>query len=224
MLADVVRRVWVPLRRPHQARLDQLESGEERPDLGPAAQRQRGRRLPGQLGELLSFVPCAMTRWLPGASRAPIRARIPAGSSVSGMACRMATSSSATGWAKSSMAVTSGWSTIASGRRRSSCTTVARSLPASSWRLCMTATGSMSTYTTRASGATFWATSCTLPRVGMPEPMSRNWRMPAPARCRAARCRKARLRWAWIARSGINARPCRISSRSAAKLWQPPSR
>src|SRR6266508_3965286 len=47
----------------------------------------------------------------------------------------------------------------------------------------------MSTYTTRASGAAFCATSCTLPRVGMPEPMSRNCLIPAAMRNRTARRR-----------------------------------
>ena len=39
--------------------------------------------------------------------------------------------------------------------------------------------GSLSTYTTRVSGATAWATSWTLGLVGMPVPMSRNCRTPA---------------------------------------------
>jgi hypothetical protein len=39
--------------------------------------------------------------------------------------------------------------------------------------------GSLSTYTTRASRAASWATSWTLGLVGMPVPMSRNWRIPA---------------------------------------------
>lgn len=32
-----------------------------------------------------------------------------------------------------------------------------------------------------------WAISCTLPTVGMPDPMSRNWVMPAPIRKRTQR-------------------------------------
>jgi hypothetical protein len=39
--------------------------------------------------------------------------------------------------------------------------------------------GSLSTYSTRDSGAISWATSWTFPAVGMPVPTSRNCRTPA---------------------------------------------
>ena len=54
--------------------------------------------------------------------------------------------------------------------------------PSSAWP-CEQTTGSLSTYTTRASGAIACAISCTQFCVGRPTPRSRNWRMPAsPAR------------------------------------------
>jgi hypothetical protein len=52
-------------------------------------------------------------------------------------------------------------------------------VPAISARAWASTIGSLSTYSTRDSGAVSWATSWTLPAVGMPVPMSRNWRMPA---------------------------------------------
>ena len=53
--------------------------------------------------------------------------------------------------------------------------------------------GSLSTYTTRVSGAIAWATSCVQSGAGMPGPMSMNWRMPASVMKRTARRRKARF-------------------------------
>src|SRR5580658_363045 len=64
--------------------------------------------------------------------------------------------------------------------------------------------GSLSTYTTCASGVIAWATWCTLPLVGRPVPRSRNCRIPASAaRYRTARPRNARLARAASATPGV---------------------
>ena len=82
----------------------------------------------------------------------------------------------------------------ASGSRRSAWITAVSALSSRISLLCATAISSTSAYTTREPGAACWATSCTFRPVGMPEPMSTNWRMPASvARNRTARPRKARL-------------------------------
>jgi hypothetical protein len=86
------------------------------------------------------------------------------------------------------------------------------------------ATGSTSTYTTRASGSDCWATSCTLPWVGMPDPMSRNCLTPAAEASRTARPRKARLAWPIARALGSTAVIARPTSWSARKLWLPPNR
>jgi hypothetical protein len=96
--------------------------------------------------------------------------------------------------------------------------------PARMTRLCATAAGSMSAYTTRAAGLACWATSCTLPSVGIPEPMSRNWPMPAWPPNRTARRKNARLARASTATFGSTAASDRPSFWSTGKLWSPPSR
>src|ERR1017187_3729193 len=79
--------------------------------------------------------------------------------------------------------------------------------------------GSLSTYTTRASGAIAWATWCTLPLVGSPVPRSRNWRIPhSPARNRTARPRNLRFSRARNGTSGACSVSFRAAIRSAAKL------
>ena len=84
--------------------------------------------------------------------------------------------------------------------------------------------GSLSTYTTRASGAASWATSWTLGLVGMPVPMSRNWRTPASStRWRTARLRKARLAAAISRMFGMAWIISSPRARSAGKLSLPPS-
>ena len=95
--------------------------------------------------------------------------------------------------------------------------------PSSMALLCAMATGSMSAYSTRAAGPSCWATSCTLPWVGMPEPMSRNWLIPAAVRNRTARPRNARLARAMARTLGSTAAMARPRSWSARKLWLPPS-
>src|SRR5204862_128711 len=84
------------------------------------------------------------------------------------------------------------------------------------------AAGSVSTYTTRASGWRACAISCTLPTVGIPEPRSMNWRTPTSTRYRTARRRNARLARATRGVSGQLAVTWAAISRSAAKLWLPP--
>ena len=84
--------------------------------------------------------------------------------------------------------------------------------------------GSLSTYTTRASGVISRETWCTLPRVGSPVPRSRNWRMPAsPARNRTARPRNARLALAMSGTWGAARASRSAAIRSAAKLSCPPN-
>ena len=68
-----------------------------------------------------------------------------AGSSESGKKCRIATSSSAAGWDRSSRSRSWGLSRISRGRRKSAWTAIARSLRARIARLCRTATSSLST-------------------------------------------------------------------------------
>jgi len=74
-------------------------------------------------------------------------------------------------------------------------------------------------------GAACWAIAWTLSMVGMPEPTSRNWRMPAsPARKRTARPRNARFAaMVWRA-SGHRARNSAAATLSASKLCEPPRR
>jgi hypothetical protein len=84
--------------------------------------------------------------------------------------------------------------------------------------------GSLSTYSTRDSGATAWATSWTLPALGMPVPMSRNWRIPASAASqRTARPRKARWARTWVRIEGSCSAMASPTARSAGKLSLPPS-
>ncbi len=78
--------------------------------------------------------------------------------------------------------------------------------------LCAIATGSRSALRTRACALACWATSCTFPWVGMPEPMSRNWARPAPEAKRTARPRNARL-----------ARPMARAFGSTAAMTRPTS-
>jgi hypothetical protein len=63
-----------------------------------------------------------------------------------------------------------------------------------------------------------------LPTVGMPLPMSRNWRTPASSMNCTARCRNARLARAISPAAGIIDSSRLAASRSASKLWLPPSR
>ena len=63
---------------------------------------------------------------------------------------------------------------------------VASGSPRSTAACCATI-GSRSTYTTLVSGRTSRTTSCVLPTVNSPQPMSRNWLMPWSAIQRAAR-------------------------------------
>ena len=86
-----------------------------------------------------------------------------------------------------------GWSRIASGSRRSAQITLIVPPLSRSARLCSSTMGSLSTYTTRAAGTTFWTTSCVFPTVGSPEPMSTNCRTPCCAIHLAARWWKPRL-------------------------------
>src|ERR1035441_5752880 len=80
-------------------------------------------------------------------------------------------------------------------------------------------TRSLSTYTIRDSGAVRCATSWVLPAVGIPVPMSRNWRTPAsPARNRTPRPRNARFARAAAAIAGSAASARSAAARSTAKL------
>jgi hypothetical protein len=82
----------------------------------------------------------------------------------------------------------------------------------------------IATYTIRVAGATACATSCVLPAVGSPVPMSRNWRTPrSAARQRTARIKKARFARTSVMIPGLAAIACSAASRSAAKLSLPPS-
>ena len=75
--------------------------------------------------------------------------------------------------------------------------------PTSRARAWASTIGSLSTYTTRLAGAMDWATSWVLLALGMPVPMSRNWRTPASAaRNRTPRARNARLARTEETRSG----------------------
>src|SRR5579884_2550191 len=80
----------------------------------------------------------------------------------------------------------------------------------------------MSTYATRAPDVACRATSCTLPTVGMPDPRSMNWVIPARTQCSTARRGKARLSLAICGPSGISSRVLRATSPSMAKLCEPP--
>jgi hypothetical protein len=75
-------------------------------------------------------------------------------------------------------------------------------------------TGSLSQWTTRASGAICCATWCRWGSVGMPVPMSRNCRTPCPASQRVARCMKARSTRAITGTRGSRASICRPISSS----------
>jgi hypothetical protein len=84
--------------------------------------------------------------------------------------------------------------------------------------------GSLSTYTMRDSGAMPCATWCVLLAVGMPVPMSRNWRMPASRlRYATARRRNRRFSIAAVLIVGKAAATASPDARSAAKLSLPPS-
>ena len=93
----------------------------------------------------------------------------------------------------------------------------------SSARAWLSTIGSLSTYTTRASGSTDWATWCVLSAVGMPVPMSRNWRTPACAMYRTERPRNRRLARTPGTMVGVAAIARSAASRSEAKLSLPPS-
>ena len=67
-----------------------------------------------------------------------------------------------------------------------------------------------------------WATSCTLPKVGMPDPMSRNWSMPSPTAKRTARRMNARFACMILGSPGMCPMALRAASRSTSKLWEPP--
>src|SRR5256714_866085 len=56
----------------------------------------------------------------------------------------------------------------------------------------------------------------------MPDPMSRNWRIPACTRKRTARCRNARLARAVIRMSGTRSRSWRADSRASAQVGGAP--
>lgn len=98
----------------------------------------------------------------------------------------------------------------------------ARSSPSRTTLLCATATGSWSTYITRASGSAARATSCTFPNVGMPEPMSRNWVTPSDTAYRTARRMNARFACMTLGSPGMNSMALRAASRSTSKLCEPP--
>jgi hypothetical protein len=86
-----------------------------------------------------------------------------------------------TGRSRSRVAATAGSARIASGSRRSAWMNATRppGAPAIRARAWTSTIGSLSTYSTRDDGAISWATSWTLPALGMPVPMSRNCRIPA---------------------------------------------
>lgn len=90
--------------------------------------------------------------------------------------------STATGRSKSISPRTPGSERISSGLRQSPSTIATRFGSASSALPCVATTGSLSTYTTRASGAWRSATSCTFSCAGRPEPRSRNWVTPCSQR------------------------------------------
>ena len=87
--------------------------------------------------------------------------------------------STATGSAKSISSRSAGSARIMSGSSRSRPITAALGTPCSMLRACASTTGSLSTYTTRACGQVSSATSCVLPTVGSPAPMSMICRIPA---------------------------------------------
>lgn len=85
--------------------------------------------------------------------------------------------------------------------------------------------GSLSTYTTRDSGATAWASSCTFGEVGMPVPMSRNCRTPCfSARWRTTRSMKVRVVRIEVGRAYQACTEACAATRSGAKLVLPPMR
>ena len=114
---------------------------------------------------------------------------------------------------------------IASGSPASASTTSTPGLPfaTSAWRW-DTATGSLSTYATRACGATAWAVSWVLGAVGRPQPRSMNWPTPWFATQVTARDRNCRFSGTMSAAGGKTATSRSPISRSAAKLSLPPSR
>ena len=71
-------------------------------------------------------------------------------------------------------------------------------------------------------GSACRATSCELPTVGIPEPMSRNWVTPSRTANRTARRRKPRLACIISGSSGHIRMASLAISRSAGKLWKPP--
>ena len=77
--------------------------------------------------------------------------------------------------------------------------------------------GSLSTYTTWASGMIFWTTSWVLPTVGSPDPMSMNCRTPCWPIHLAARWWKPRLDQAASLISGAALRICSAAKRSTWK-------
>ncbi|CAM5238093.1 hypothetical protein SFUMM280S_00248 [Streptomyces fumanus] len=117
----------------------------------------------------------------------------------------MAITVSATGSPRSRVSRSSGAPRMLAGSRKSaSMYAVLPSgvLDSSPWERVSTI-GSLSTYTTRAPGATDCAISCRLGEVGMPVPMSRNWRIPASsASQRTARFIQSRLARMWTGRAG----------------------
>jgi hypothetical protein len=127
----------------------------------------------------------------------------------------MAISRTPTGSLKSIRERTALLPVISAGRRMSAVTTMVLSFFASSACPCARTIGSMSTYATRASGTSRCATSCVLPAVGSPAPMSMNCRMPAAVMNRTARRRKARFSLASWRTPGMAFSTASTAARSA---------
>jgi|HubBroStandDraft_2_1064218.scaffolds.fasta_scaffold111738_1 hypothetical protein len=138
--------------------------------------------------------------------------------------CSMLTSRTHTGSVRSITGASLGSARIASGWPASPSIAITPSPVASSACACDTATGSLSTYATRAPGTMARALSCTLGDVGRPAPMSRYCAMPAPATRRTAAARNARFALATVAALGSSASNRSAACRSAAKCSFPPSR
>jgi hypothetical protein len=128
-----------------------------------------------------SAVRCVIVRQLPEGSASRSVRTIPCGLSPSVRKCRTAISMRATGRPRSRVARSLGSLRILSGSRRSPWMNAVEppGLLVIRARACASTIGSLSPSKTLLSGAVAWATSWVLSAVGMPDPMSRNCRMPA---------------------------------------------
>src|SRR6266540_6818872 len=143
--------LWAPRRGLHQPRLQQLEATEEPLDLTAAARHQRRGRLLVDGGDLGCRLRMEVRGGMGDHQEAARRHRVPQPGDDPGRVlvvpekCRTATSSTATGWSKSSSRRTSAWPRMTSGSRRSASTAMVVVWLASSALACTCTTGSWST-------------------------------------------------------------------------------